>query len=82
MKEKNDFKPKKVVNELAQPRSCLHCGHKELEQVEFVPRMSHLIKRLAVVTRWYSWPTPRYPLYGWRCMECGYVMWFTARYLD
>jgi hypothetical protein len=84
MKNKNDFKGKqKPPNELAQPRWCLHCQHEELEPVELGHTTGRpFIKRLRYTTL-FNFLFPRqYLLFGWRCMECGYVMWFTARFLD
>lgn len=82
MKEKNDLKPKNAPPEMIQPHHCVYCNHQIVEEIQFVPNGSHCVRRVAKKGLFrYFWPE-LHDLYAWRCMNCGYLMLFTARDLD
>jgi hypothetical protein len=81
-KNKNDFWPPEDEPEpdVIQPIACAYCQHTEMERLRIAVgavREGDLEKAfLGALT------AKRHPLYAWRCMNCGYIMWFTARTLD
>jgi len=84
VKEKNDFQQDSEPD-VIHPTECIYCHHTEMEQVQIHGAYGRAINRMAEMTslgKLFPGLAKPYALYGWRCMECGYVMWFTARYLD
>ena len=81
MKEKNDFKRKgELTNGVARPRMCLHCHHEELEIVELTGNTSRIFIKRLVARSFLSRLFPKlHHVYGYRCMNCGYLMFFTSR---
>jgi hypothetical protein len=84
MKNKNDFEPESEPD-VIQPIACVYCQHKEMERVRVHGIYGNLINRLSDFKLFHNLApgfAKSYPTYGWRCMNCGYIMWFTARTLD
>jgi len=81
MKSKNDFKDHGDLKiEVTQPLRCLQCGYDHLERVELSGTNSRpFIMRLAEKTGLSRFFPKQHHLYGWRCIECGFLMSFTAR---
>ena len=84
MKEKNDFKGKRgPTNELARPVRCPQCHNEEIEPVEVYGFNSYMFIKLVLKQTFLRRIFPKaHRVYGYRCMNCGYLMFFTERYLD
>jgi uncharacterized OB-fold protein len=88
MKNKNDFKDTgsgsgDLKIEVTRPERCLHCGYDNVESVELSGTNSRpFIKRFSDKIGIGRFFPKQHHVYGWRCTECGYIMLFTARFLD
>lgn len=85
MKNKNDFRDQNgdLRIEVTKPAHCHHCGYDSVERVELHATNSRpFIRRLADQSGLSRFFPKQHHLYGWRCVDCGHVMWFTAKFLD
>lgn len=89
-KSKHDDKPKRKPAEVTRPDACLVCRHDQLEGVIASRQASTLIRIADLPERglgrllYQRLPglNRRHLIYGWRCENCGFLMWFTAKRLE
>lgn len=82
MKDKNKNSAAASEPDVVHPIACLYCQHTEFEKVQIHGAYGGFINRLAEMTFLGYLISKSYQMYGYRCLYCGYLMWFTARNLD